>query len=85
MRDTRVSISESEWRQLEEMTEGYSGSDISNIVADALLQPVRELETASYWKQTGSQYATLASIHTLPPSYPIAVHACTVHSPHPQH
>ncbi len=35
------------------MTEGYSGSDIANFVADTVLQPIRELEIASYWRRTG--------------------------------
>ena len=33
-------------------TEGLSGSDIATMVADALLQPVRELEEATHWRTT---------------------------------
>ena len=45
-----MSLSEKEWQELASATEGYSGSDIANIVADSLMEPVREMETAKYWK-----------------------------------
>jgi vacuolar protein-sorting-associated protein 4 len=32
-------------------TEGYSGSDLCIIANDALMQPVRELETCKLWKK----------------------------------
>ena len=35
-----------------EKTEGYSGSDISNMVLGALFEPVRELQTATIWRHT---------------------------------
>ena len=38
------------------MTEGYSGSDVANFVADTVLQPIRELEVASHWRRTGEYY-----------------------------
>lgn len=47
---TSMSLSENEWQELASATEGYSGSDIANIVADSLMEPVREMETAKYWK-----------------------------------
>ena len=49
-RQTLTSLSEKEWQELASATEGYSGSDIANIVADSLMEPVREMETAKYWK-----------------------------------
>jgi len=39
------------FRQLGEMTEGYSGSDISILVRDAMMQPVRSVQTATHFKQ----------------------------------
>ncbi len=37
---------------------GYSGSDIATCVADALLEPVRELEHAKHWKLAPSHLYT---------------------------
>jgi SpoVK/Ycf46/Vps4 family AAA+-type ATPase len=38
------------FKQLGEMTEGYSGSDVSIIVRDAMMQPVRAVQTATHFK-----------------------------------
>jgi len=45
-----VKLSEKEWDNLVEKTEGFSGSDIATCTADAVLQPIRELESSKYWK-----------------------------------
>ena len=47
-----MELSEVDWEGLVTRTEGLSGSDIATVVADALLQPVRELEDATYWRPT---------------------------------
>jgi vacuolar protein-sorting-associated protein 4 len=39
------------FKQLGEMTEGYSGSDVSIIVRDAMMQPVRAVQTATHFKR----------------------------------
>ena len=49
------SLSEADWLQLADSTEGYSGSDLATMTADALLQPVREMEEAHYWKPLSSE------------------------------
>jgi len=36
---------------LGEMSEGYSGSDITIAVQDALMQPVRKIQTATHYKK----------------------------------
>ena len=51
------SLSSEEWEELVIKTEGYSGSDISTIVSDALLEPVRELETTQHWKPLPSEFS----------------------------
>ena len=45
-------LNEQEWNTLAECTNGFSGSDIATCTADAVLQPVRELETCKFWKLT---------------------------------
>jgi len=40
-----------QFKQLGEMTETYSGSDISIIVRDAMMQPVRQVQTATHFKR----------------------------------
>jgi len=44
-------IKQEQFRQLGEMTEGYSGSDVSIIVRDAMMQPVRAVQTATHFKR----------------------------------
>ncbi|KAF7876383.1 hypothetical protein EAF04_001475 [Stromatinia cepivora] len=41
----------SDYRKLGELSEGYSGSDISIAVQDALMQPVRKIQTATHYKK----------------------------------
>ena len=45
-----VKLSKEDWDVLVEKMEGFSGSDIATCVADAILQPIRELESSKYWK-----------------------------------
>ena len=47
-------MSPSDWDVLVTRSEGFSGSDIATCVADALLEPVRELEQSGYWKCVSS-------------------------------
>ncbi len=44
-----VKLSEHEWEQLAERTEGYSGSDIATFVLGALMEPIRHIQSASHW------------------------------------
>ncbi|KAF8839932.1 AAA-domain-containing protein [Paxillus ammoniavirescens] len=43
-----------DYRTLAERTEGYSGSDISIVVRDALMQPVRKVISATHFKPSSS-------------------------------
>ncbi|KAK5893959.1 hypothetical protein CesoFtcFv8_010701 [Champsocephalus esox] len=45
------SLSEPDLRQLAHKTQGYSGADISIIVRDALMQPVRKVQSATHFKK----------------------------------
>jgi len=51
MGKTPHSLSEEDFRQLGKRTDGYSGSDISIVVRDALMQPVRKVQTATHFRK----------------------------------
>lgn len=48
---TPCDLKPADFRTLGQMTEGYSGSDISIAVQDALMQPVRKIQTATHYKK----------------------------------
>ena len=43
-----------DFRYLGEVTERYSGSDIATVVRDALMQPVRKVQTATHFKRVSA-------------------------------
>ncbi|XP_061163087.1 vacuolar protein sorting-associated protein 4B-like isoform X1 [Saccostrea echinata] len=49
--NTPHSLTEEEFRELGRRTEGYSGADISIVVRDALMQPVRKVQTATHFRK----------------------------------
>merc|ERR1719206_392995 len=51
MGDTPHNISEEDFRDLGRRTDGYSGSDISIVVRDAMMQPVRKVQSATHFKK----------------------------------
>lgn len=51
--DTAHVLTEENLRELSRKTEGYSGADISIIVRDALMQPVRKVQNATHFKVSG--------------------------------
>lgn len=48
---TPCELKQTDYKKLGEMSEGYSGSDISIAVQDALMQPVRKIQTATHYKK----------------------------------
>ncbi|QIX00595.1 hypothetical protein AMS68_006112 [Peltaster fructicola] len=48
---TPCNLSSEDYKKLSHLSEGYSGSDISIAVQDALMQPVRKIQTATHYKQ----------------------------------
>ncbi|KIV82483.1 hypothetical protein PV11_04592 [Exophiala sideris] len=49
--DTKCEMSQQDYKTLADLSEGYSGSDISIAVQDALMQPVRKIQTATHYKK----------------------------------
>lgn len=48
---TPNSLKEEDLKTLAQKTDGYSGHDISIVVRDALMQPVRKLQSATHFKK----------------------------------
>lgn len=61
--NTPHSLSEADLRQLAHKTDGYSGADISIIVRDALMQPVRKVQSATHFKKVTSLEIQEKKIH----------------------
>lgn len=49
--NTPHQLTEEDLKVLAKKTEGYSGADISIVVRDALMQPVRKVQTATHFKK----------------------------------
>ncbi|EMD41401.1 hypothetical protein CERSUDRAFT_109990 [Gelatoporia subvermispora B] len=52
--DTPCELTPKDYRMLADQTDGYSGSDISIVVRDALMQPVRKVLSATHFKRVPS-------------------------------
>ncbi|KAK2808395.1 Vacuolar protein sorting-associated protein 4 [Emmonsiellopsis sp. PD_5] len=61
--NTPCQLASADYRKLAEMSEGYSGSDISVVVQDALMQPIRKIQTATHYKKV---YSPLVSPRNAP-------------------
>ena len=48
---TPCEMKQTDYKALAQISEGYSGSDISIAVQDALMQPVRKIQTATHYKK----------------------------------
>jgi vacuolar protein-sorting-associated protein 4 len=51
MGSTPNELTEENYRELGAKTEGYSGADIQLVVRDALMQPIRKVQTATHFKE----------------------------------
>ncbi|KAM4687783.1 vacuolar protein sorting-associated protein 4B [Discoglossus pictus] len=55
---TPNSLHDADYRELGKKTNGYSGADISIIVRDALMQPVRKVQSATHFKRVRGKSPT---------------------------
>jgi len=60
---TPCELKQEDYRTLGQLSEGYSGSDISIAVQDALMQPVRKIQTATHYKKVGHNAHTILNLH----------------------
>jgi vacuolar protein-sorting-associated protein 4 len=51
---TPCDLKKTDYKKLGELSAGYSGSDISIAVQDALMQPVRLIQTATHYKKVSN-------------------------------
>lgn len=56
---TPNNLTEADFAALGNRTDGYSGADVSIIVRDALMQPVRKVQTATHFKKVDAQIVLL--------------------------
>ena len=61
---TPCELKQADYKTLAVESEGYSGSDISIAVQDALMQPVRKIQTATHYKKVGRQLSTSSRLYS---------------------
>lgn len=62
VRDTPHTLTENDFKSLAKGTEGFSGADIAVLVQDALMQPVRKVQTATHFKKVSGKCPSDASL-----------------------
>lgn len=63
---TPCDLAPHDFKTLAQMSEGYTGSDINIAVQDALMQPIRKIQTATHYKKV----VTPEGDHKLTPCSP---------------
>ncbi|KAG0754849.1 hypothetical protein G6F57_010724 [Rhizopus arrhizus] len=74
---TPCTLTQTDYRKLADMTEGYSGSDIATLVRDALMQPIRKVQMATHfrWVEAPSRHDPNQKSRYLTPCSPGAPEA----------
>jgi len=60
--NTPHTVTEEDFTELARLTEGYSGSDVSIIVKDALMEPIRKCQNAKKFRKTPDGFFEPTSI-----------------------
>eukprot|EP00826_Nyctotherus_ovalis_P039290 TRINITY_DN376_c0_g1_i10.p1 TRINITY_DN376_c0_g1~~TRINITY_DN376_c0_g1_i10.p1 ORF type:complete len:401 (-),score=131.74 TRINITY_DN376_c0_g1_i10:228-1430(-) len=71
---TPNSLAEEDYERLGEMTENYSGSDISTVVKDALMEPIRKCQSAVKFSITADGFFVPTSVDD-PTGQPYTLHS----------
>lgn len=61
MKETKTSLTDTEWDSLALKTEGYSGSDLASCVHDAMFEPLRELRDSQNLEINNDTHASTHS------------------------
>ena len=61
--DTPNSLSSKDMDELANRTDGFSGADVSILVRDALMQPVRKVQSATHFKKVHTYVRTYCALH----------------------
>ncbi|VVT57166.1 uncharacterized protein SAPINGB_P005567 [Magnusiomyces paraingens] len=62
--DTPCTLTPTDYRLLAEMTDGYSGHDVAVSVRDALMQPVRKIQSATHFKPVQVKNSETGEVET---------------------
>ncbi|XP_033122815.1 vacuolar protein sorting-associated protein 4A-like isoform X2 [Anneissia japonica] len=62
MGSTKTTLTENDYKELGKSSDGYSGADISIVVRDALMQPVRKIQTATHFRRVRGPSPTDANV-----------------------
>ena len=65
VRYNRNNLNEDDFRTLAQKTDGYSGHDISIVVREALMEPVRKVQSATHFKKVRTTLLKFFLIHLL--------------------
>lgn len=60
-----LKLTDSEWLNILDATEGYSGADLTHLAMAAAFQPIRDLQSSRFWKFTYDNKITPCSSDTL--------------------
>lgn len=56
-------LKDDELRKLAQKTEGFSGADISVLIQDSFMQPIRKVQTATHFKKVKNNHLNLLIIY----------------------